>query len=168
MYPRFLDRDGVIIEDTGYPGTIEDVRLIPGAAEVISSFRDRGYRVFVVTNQSGIGRGYYDDLDYIMLRAHIEKLLHEQGASIDDERLCPFHENAAVEKYRGNHYWRKPSPGMIEDIIMRWNVDRERSILIGDKETDVEAAVAAGIQGALFSGKNLLDFACSKTLMSWF
>lgn len=160
----FLDRDGVIIEDTGYPGKIEDVRLIPGAAEVISSFRDRGYRVFVVTNQSGIGRGYYDDLDYIILRAHIGKLLHEQGASIDDERLCPFHENATVEKYRGDHYWRKPSPGMIEDIIMRWNVNRERSVLIGDKVSDVEAAVAAGIQGTLFSGKNLFDFVSGKKL----
>ncbi|MND29640.1 HAD-IIIA family hydrolase [Agrobacterium tumefaciens] len=154
----FLDRDGVIIEDTGYPGRVEDVRLIPGAAEVISSFRSRGYRIFVVTNQSGIGRGYYDDLDYIILRAHIGTLLLQKGAYIDDERLCPFHENAIVEKYRGNHYWRKPSPGMIEDIVTRWNVDRSRSILIGDKPSDVAAAVAAGIDGRLFSGPNLMRF----------
>ncbi len=160
----FLDRDGVIIEDTGYPGRVEDVRLIAGAAEVISSFRSRGYRVFVVTNQSGIGRGYYDDLDYIILRSHIGKLLHEKGATIDDERLCPFHEKATVEKYRGDHYWRKPSPGMIEDIVARWNVDRKRSVLIGDKPSDVEAAVAAGIQGELFSGENLFDFVSSKKL----
>ncbi|SNB81693.1 MULTISPECIES: HAD-IIIA family hydrolase [unclassified Agrobacterium] len=161
----FLDRDGVIIEDTGYPGKVEDVRLIPGAAEVISSFRDRGYRVFVVTNQSGIGRGYYDDLDYIILRAHIGKLLREEGAYIDDERLCPFHENATVEKYRGNHYWRKPSPGMIEDIVVRWNIDRKRSVLIGDKPSDVEAAIAARIDGRLFSGQNLMRFAEEENIL---
>uniref|UniRef100_UPI0028A5F0BE HAD hydrolase-like protein n=1 Tax=Rhizobium sp. TaxID=391 RepID=UPI0028A5F0BE len=81
-----------------------------------------------------------------------------------DERLCPFHEKATVEKYRGDHYWRKPSPGMIEDIVARWNVDRKRSVLIGDKPSDVEAAVAAGIQGELFSGENLFDFVSSKKL----
>ncbi|TRA99045.1 MULTISPECIES: HAD-IIIA family hydrolase [Rhizobium/Agrobacterium group] len=161
----FLDRDGVIIEDTGYPSKVEDVRLIPGAAEVISSFRDRGYRVFVVTNQSGIGRGYYDDLDYIILRAHIGKLLREEGAFIDDERLCPFHENATVEKYRGNHYWRKPSPGMIEDIVVRWNIDRKRSVLIGDKLSDIEAAIAANIDGRLFSGQNLMRFAEDENIL---
>ncbi|MFP3747291.1 HAD hydrolase-like protein, partial [Achromobacter sp. SIMBA_011] len=86
------------------------------------------------------------------------KLLHEKGATIDDERLCPFHEKATVEKYRGDHYWRKPSPGMIEDIVARWNVDRKRSVLIGDKPSDVEAAVAAGVDGRLFNGSNLMSF----------
>lgn len=161
----FLDRDGVIIEDTGYPGKVEDVRLIPGAAEVISSFRERGYRVFVVTNQSGIGRGYYDDLDYIILKAHIEKLLRKEGAYIDDERLCPFHESATVEKYRGKHYWRKPSPGMIEDIVVRWNIDRKRSVLIGDKSSDIEAAKAAKIDGRHFSGQNLMHFAEKENIL---
>lgn len=161
----FLDRDGVIIEDTGYPSKVEDVRLIPGAAEVISSFRERGYRVFVVTNQSGIGRGYYDDLDYIILKAHIGKLLRKEGAYIDDERLCPFHESATVEKYRGNHYWRKPSPGMIEDIVVRWNIDRKRSVLIGDKLSDIEAAKAAKIDGRHFCGQNLMHFAEKENIL---
>ncbi|MBM7322311.1 HAD-IIIA family hydrolase [Agrobacterium pusense] len=160
----FLDRDGVVIEDTGYPNKIENIRLIPGAAETIRIFREKGYKVFVVTNQSGIGRGYYDDLDYILLKEHLSKLLRKDGAIIDDERACPYHINATVEEYRADHYWRKPSPGMIDDLVRRWSVDRTRSLLIGDKDTDLQAASAAGIRGELFTGKNLLDFISGKLI----
>jgi len=162
----FLDRDGVIIEDTGYPNRVEDVRLVDGAAQAIRAFRQHGYRVFVVTNQSGIGRGYFDMIDYILLREHISKLLRKDGASIDDERACPYHKDAVVEEYRGDHYWRKPSPGMIEDLVDRWNVDKDRSVLIGDKVSDVQAATAAGIRGELFPGGNLYDFVASKLLLA--
>lgn len=158
----FLDRDGVIIEDTGYPSKIEEVRLIPGVSQAIRAFNKHGYKVFVVTNQSGIGRGYYDDLDYILLREHISKLLREDGAFIDDERACPYHVDATVEEYRRDHHWRKPSPGMINDLVRRWNVDRERSLLIGDKHSDMQASSAAGIRGELFTGTNLYDFVLSE------
>ncbi|WP_334152703.1 HAD-IIIA family hydrolase [Agrobacterium pusense] len=160
----FLDRDGVIIEDTGYPNNVDDVRLVGGAAQAIRAFRERGYRVFVVTNQSGIGRGYYDAFDYILLREHISKLLRKEGAFIDDERACPYHQDAVVEEYRRDHYWRKPSPGMIDDLVTRWNVDKGRSVLIGDKVTDVQAAIGAGIRGELFPGGNLYDYVRSKLL----
>lgn len=160
----FLDRDGVIIEDTGYLSHVADVSLIPGAAETIRHFRSRGYRVFIVTNQSGIGRGYFDEVDYAIVSSHVRQLLLSEGAEIDDERMCPFHEHATMEKYRSDHSWRKPKPGMIEDIIAVWKVDRGRSLLIGDKLSDVEAAEAANIRGELFLGGNLYDFITDKKI----
>ncbi len=154
----FLDRDGVIIEDTGYVGDFRNIRLLDGAVETIGHFRDKGFHILVVTNQSGIGRGYYDEDDYNLVRARIGRELGAAGLRIDDERSAPYHEGAADARYRRDPDWRKPEPGMILDLVDEWNVDVENSLMIGDKTTDMQAAAAARLRGLLFPGGNLFDF----------
>lgn len=153
----FLDRDGVIIEDTGYVGDYKTIKLKDGISETIRAFREKGFHVFVVTNQSGIGRGYYDEDDYNLVRAKIDALLQELGASLDDERACAYHPDNQNPVYLRDQDWRKPSPGMIFDLASEWNVKLEESYLIGDKQTDIEAANAAGVQAMLFERGNLFE-----------
>lgn len=154
----FLDRDGVINVDRGYVGRASDVELIDGAAEAISLLNRSGYLTFVVTNQSGIGRGFFTEADFHAVTAHMTALLARQGAHIDDIRYCPYHPDADVARYRARHPWRKPAPGMILDLLDNWEIDVSSSFLIGDSSRDLKAAEAAGITGYLFHGGNLLEF----------
>ena len=155
----FLDRDGVINVDYGYVGNPIDFTLVDGAAEAIALLNRSGYLVFVVTNQSGIGQGYYTEEDFHALTVHMKSLLAQQGATIDDIRYCPFHPEAKTSRYRAaRHPWRKPAPGMILDLLQFWDCDINSSFLIGDSPRDIEAANSAGIRGFLFEGGNLLCF----------
>ena len=154
----FLDRDGVINVDRGYVGRLSDFALIDGAADAISQLNRSGYLVFVVTNQSGIGHGYYSEADFGALTTYMTSLLAQHQAHINDIRHCPFHPDAKVARYRAHHPWRKPAPGMILDLLSCWEVDVNASFLIGNSVRDIEAAKAAGINGYLFEGGNLLQF----------
>jgi D-glycero-D-manno-heptose 1,7-bisphosphate phosphatase len=154
----FFDRDGVINLDFGYIGTPDRFELVEGVAAALAACRDAGWLVFVVTNQSGIARGYFEEAAVQDLHRHMRKVLAEQGATIDDMRVCPHHMDGTVATYRRACDCRKPKPGMILDLIAKWQVDVERSFLVGDKESDIQAAAAAGIAGHLFTGGNLLTF----------
>lgn len=154
----FLDRDGVLNVDTGYPHLPADITWIPGAKEAVKRFNDLGFYAFVVTNQAGIARGYYPEEDVAALHAWMGEELRAIGASIDDWRYCPFHPEGTVARYMGAHPWRKPEPGMILDLLAHWPVDAQASLLIGDKVSDLQAATAAGIAGHLFTGGDLLAF----------
>lgn len=154
----FLDRDGVINADHGYVGSVERFDWIEGAKEAIKSANDAGYLVFVVTNQAGIARGYYTVEDYEAVMNHMKGGLAEIGAWIDDSRFCPFHIDGVESRYRANSPWRKPAPGMILDLMDHWPIAKTKSFLIGDKQSDIDAAASAGIAGHLFSGGNLADF----------
>lgn len=168
MRPRrpavFLDRDGVINVDRGYVSSRAHFKWIPGAIEAIKALNDAGYYVFVATNQSGIARGLYSEHEMQELHDYIAKKLAEQGAHVDDWRHCPFHPKGTIAAFARVSDWRKPGPGMILDLVQAWPVDRARSVLIGDKESDMLAAAAAHVRGLRFCGGNLLAFVRARVL----
>lgn len=154
----FFDRDGVLNVDTGYVHAQADLTWIPGAKAAVKRFNDLGYYTFVVTNQAGIARGYYGEAEVLTLHAWMQEELRAAGACMDDWRYCPYHPEGTVDRYRQAHPWRKPAPGMLQDLAAHWPVDMERSLLIGDRGSDLDAATAAGIAGHLFTGGDLLRF----------
>jgi D-glycero-D-manno-heptose 1,7-bisphosphate phosphatase len=154
----FLDRDGVINVDHGWVGTRDRFEWIPGAVEAIRMATEAGWHVFVVTNQSGVARGHYDEAAVGALHAWMTDEIRRHGGTIDDIRYCPFHEEAALPAYRRASDWRKPEPGMILDLMRRWELDPDLCVLVGDQPSDIEAARAAGIVGHLFPGGDLASF----------
>ncbi len=155
----FLDRDGVLNADTGYPHRPDQIQWIEGAHEAVKRFNDSGYFVFVVTNQAGVAHGFYEEETMRALHRWMNTELAKNGAHIDDWRYCPFHPDAAVSAYRAPHPWRKPCAGMLLDLMKHWPIDDAGSFMIGDRETDMKAARNARLPGYLFEGGSLDDFA---------
>lgn len=162
----FLDRDGVLNEDLGYVYRWEDFRWIPGARETIAAFNAAGWLVIVVTNQSGVGRGYYTEADVHELHRRMRDELKAAGAHIDAFYHAPHHPEAADEAYRHpDPPLRKPNPGMLLQAMQDWPIDREASLMIGDKPSDLEAALRAGVRGVLFGGGDLKAFLAAQALL---
>lgn len=153
-----FDRDGVLNEDKGYTHRTDDLVWQPTAREAVRLLNDRGYYVFVATNQAGVARGLYDEVAIATFHAHMQAQLAEVGAHIDAFYHCPFHPEGSVAQYRvADHPDRKPNPGMILRALAEWPVDKKHSFLIGDRESDIEAAQRAGLRGHLYEGGKLLD-----------
>jgi D-glycero-D-manno-heptose 1,7-bisphosphate phosphatase len=145
----FLDRDGAVIEDTGYLHRVDDIVVIPRAAEVIAAANRRSIPVIMVTNQSGIGRGYYSWAEFKSVQDAIVASLIIEGARIDAVYACAHHPQGEGDLAHPDHPARKPNPGMLLQAASALTLDLKSSWLVGDKADDIEAAKRAGIAGAL-------------------
>ena len=152
----FLDRDGVLIVDSGYPHRPDQLVLTPGAAEAVKRLNEAGYVTVIVTNQSGVARGLFSEETMHGFNALLVARLAEAGARIDAVYAAPHHAEAVDERYRHpDHPDRKPNPGMLLRAIAEHDLDPARSLMIGDQPSDMEAARRAGVVGYRFEGGNL-------------
>jgi D-glycero-D-manno-heptose 1,7-bisphosphate phosphatase len=145
----FLDRDGAVVEETEYLCRIEDIVMIPGAVKVIAAANKCGVPVVVVTNQAGIGRGYYGWVEFAAVQNAIVAALAAEGAKIDAVYACAHHPLGQGSFAHPDHPARKPNPGMLLQAAADLKLDLRKSWLVGDKAIDVEATKRAGIAGAL-------------------
>ena len=142
----FLDRDGVINVDHGYVSTWEQFEFLPGAPGALRELQDAGYLLIIVSNQSGIGRGYYSERDLDTLNQAIaEHLDSTLGVTLSGFYHCPHHPTEAEGEFRQQCDCRKPAPGMIQQAVLDHGIDVKTSLLVGDKDSDIEAGRAAGV-----------------------
>lgn len=142
-----LDRDGTIIVDHGYVGSVDRVEFIPGAADAIARFNRADIPVAVVTNQAGVARGYYGLDDVAKVHAYITERLAEHGAWVDKFAYCPYHPAGVVESFARTSEDRKPRPGMARAAATALNLDLRASWVIGDRPEDMGLAAAIGASG---------------------
>lgn len=140
----FLDRDGVINVDAGYVHQREAFAWVPGVLEAARRLRELGFALVVVTNQSGIGRGYYSSADFLALTDWMKAEFARAGASLAAVYFCPHHPQKALPPYRQACQCRKPAPGMLLQAAEDLGIDLSRSVMFGDKPGDCEAGRAAG------------------------
>ncbi len=152
MKAAFLDRDGVINVDHGYVNKIEDFEFKEEIFELLEVLQDIGFTLFVVTNQSGIARGYYSLEDFKKLTIYMLDEFKKRGIEIKEVAYCPHHPDIT-----GECSCRKPKPGMILDLANKYGVNLKESILIGDKQSDIEAALNAGVGTSYLVNKSLFD-----------
>jgi D-glycero-D-manno-heptose 1,7-bisphosphate phosphatase len=146
----FLDRDNTIIENDGYLGDPSKVKLLPGAATALAAMRALGYRLIVVSNQSGVARGMFDENAVESVNQEMSRQLQEQGGSyIDASYYCPYHPEAPLPEYRLDHDWRKPKCGMLKQAATDFHLDLAQSWMIGDPNRDIGAGAAAGCRTIL-------------------
>ena len=149
----FLDRDGVLNVDRGYTFRPEDLVMIPTAAAAVRLLNDAGFYVFVVSNQSGVARGFYTEAAVDLFNTHIQETLLVEGAHIDAFYYCPHHPDGVIKELTIQCRCRKPQPGLLEQAARDWPIDLSRSFLIGDKDDDLAAAHAFHIRGVKFDAQ---------------
>ncbi len=147
----FLDRDGTINEDKDYLYKIEDFKYIKGTIEALHILQDLGFKLIIITNQSGIARGYYSENDYKILTSWMTQSLLSKGIHIDNVYYCPHHPNGSVEKYRRECECRKPNLGLFKNAINDYDLDVDRCYAIGDKIRDCSICNTTNCHGFLIS-----------------
>lgn len=153
----FFDRDNTLIVSDGYLGDPAKVVLVDGAANAIAKARQYGFKVFTFSNQSGVARGMFTEVDVKAVNAKMDEMLKASsaGAIIEGHEYCPFHPEGTIEQYRKESDLRKPAPGMLVKLARQHNVDLARSWVIGDAPRDIEAGKAAGCRTILFTAPGL-------------
>jgi len=141
----FLDRDGVINVDNGYVSVVDDFEFIDGVIEALQALKAKGYLIVVITNQSGIARGYFTEEQFHTLTEWMDWSLADRGVDLDGIYYCPHHAEHGLGDYKVDCDCRKPKAGMINEAIQELGIDISQSILVGDKVSDLQAGVAAGI-----------------------
>ncbi|MDI3547539.1 MAG: D-glycero-D-manno-heptose 1,7-bisphosphate phosphatase [Halanaerobiales bacterium] len=154
----FLDRDGTINVDKGYLYKKKEFEFIPGAIEAIKMLNDNDYLVIVITNQSGVARGYYSEPDVINLHNFINRELNKYHAYVDKFYYCPHHQEG-IGRYKRKCKCRKPDIGMIEQAVKEFNIDKSQSYMIGNEDSDIKAGINAGLKRSfkVTSSLNLLQ-----------
>lgn len=152
MKAAFLDRDGVLNRDLAYVHTREAFEFLPGALDACHRLHEAGFHLFVVTNQSGIARGYFSEADFLALSDWMVEEMARSGAPVDQVYFCPHHPEGAVPQYRIACHCRKPAPGLIEKALHDHPIDLARSVLFGDSLRDVAAAAAASVPERVLLG----------------
>ena len=137
----FLDRDGVINIDKKYIYKISDFEFIDGIFEFCKFLRENQYKIVIITNQSGIARGYYTEKDYLVLTKWIKDKFNEKMIKIESIIHCPYHPRGIIKRYKRDSSLRKPKPGMIYLIERKINIDKEKSFIIGDKKRQQERSI---------------------------
>ena len=151
----FLDRDNTMVANDGDLGDPGQVRLLPGVAWAVRALHEAGYAIVVVTNQGGVARGKYGERDVAAVHARMAELLAAESdlapstALVDGWYHCPYHPEATIERYRREHPWRKPAPGMLHAAAEDLRIDLGRSWMVGDQERDIAAGHAAGCRAIL-------------------
>jgi len=145
----FLDRDGTINIEKNYLHKVEDFEFIPGAQEAIKKLKEAGFVVIVVSNQSGVARGYFGEDSVNQLHQHIQTELAVYGTSIDDFYFCPHHPDKGLGAYRAACNCRKGNPGMLLQAAREHDLDLQKSFMVGDKLADIEAGERAGCRSLL-------------------
>ncbi|MGB1345149.1 MAG: D-glycero-alpha-D-manno-heptose-1,7-bisphosphate 7-phosphatase [Amylibacter sp.] len=140
----FLDRDGVLNLDNGYPFRIDDIVFLPNILPALKILSQRKYMIFIITNQSGIARGYFTEKEFLTIMDYIKNYFSVNGVHVDGIYYCPHHPLFGTSKER-NCECRKPKPGMINNAKEEYNIDLKKSLLVGDNKSDIMAGVNAGI-----------------------
>jgi D-glycero-D-manno-heptose 1,7-bisphosphate phosphatase len=162
----FLDRDGVIVTDTHYLCRVEDMRVTAGAAAAIARCNALQIPVVVVTNQAGIGRGYYDWNAFHAVQGALKAALAAEGAHLDGVLACAYHADGQAPLRVDNHPWRKPNPGMIVEAAHRLQLDLPRSWIVGDRAHDLAAGAAAHLSGGTLLGADAQERQAAAKLSS--
>ncbi len=145
----FLDRDGVLVEEVNYLHRVEDMRVLPGAPAAVRAANESGIPIVVVTNQSGVGRGYYGWEAFATLQAALVAAFASEGAHFDMVLACAYHADGKPPYAKADHPWRKPRPGMLRAAAETLSLDLSRSWIVGDTASDIEAGRNGGLQGGV-------------------
>jgi len=155
----FLDRDGTINVDNGYLYKIKDLNFINKSIGGLKLMQKANYKLIIVTNQSGIARGYYTEEDYFSFRNEMHKQLKEQGIIINSEYFCPHHPEGIIGQYKIDCQCRKPKIGMLEQAARDFNLDLRKCWMIGDALSDIQAGKNAGCKTIqMLTGKEKIKF----------
>jgi D-glycero-D-manno-heptose 1,7-bisphosphate phosphatase len=153
----FLDRDGIINVDHGYVYKKEDFHFTDGIFDVCRHAISLGFDIYIITNQAGIGRGYYSVNDFLVLTKWMKETFNNEGVKISDVFYCPHHPTEGVGIYKESCQCRKPAPGMLIEAKDKYNINLSKSFFIGDKISDMEAAQAAGITNRILINSKYLN-----------